>query len=132
VPPRPAGRRHEGHTGRDRRAHGVSRAGAGIWPGPKTATTRRRPAWHTGHRVRSRPVSRSIRAATGFVVSSAERLGCGGRLRRHRGEEGPAARELGRMAPVGEEPEVADPDEAAREDLDNTLQSSSPWAILTL
>jgi hypothetical protein len=36
------------------------------------------------------------------------------------------------MAPVGEEPEVADPDEAAREDVDNTLQSSSPWAILTL
>ncbi len=48
-------------------------------------------------------------------------FGRGGSLRRNRGEEGPTPCQLGRAAPVGEEPEVADPDEAAREDVDNTL-----------
>jgi hypothetical protein len=65
-----------------------ARRGTGIWPGRKTATTRRRPAWHTGHCSMSTPVSRRIRAATGFVVSSAERRprpsrehGAGGAIR---------------------------------------------------
>jgi len=39
-------------------------------------------------------------------------------LRRHRGEEGPTPRECGCAPSVGEEPEVADADEAAREDLE--------------
>ena len=65
VPPRVAGRRPERQRARDGRTHEVSNAGAGIWPGRRTATRRSRPAWHTGHRVMSTPVSRSIRAATG-------------------------------------------------------------------
>ncbi len=51
------------------------------------ATTRRRPAWHTGHWPMSTPVQRNIRAATGFVVSSAERLGRRRSLPWQRGEE---------------------------------------------
>jgi hypothetical protein len=42
----------------------VSGARTGRAPGPKTATTRRRPCRQTGHRVRSTPVNRCIRAAT--------------------------------------------------------------------
>jgi len=45
-------------------------------------------------------------------------LGPRSSLRRHRGEEGPTPRQLGRAPSVGEEPEVADPDEAAREDVE--------------
>ncbi len=41
---------------------------------------------------------------------------CGSRQGRRR-EECPIPRELGRAAPVGEEPEVADPDEARGEDV---------------
>jgi hypothetical protein len=59
-PPRLAGRHHEGHRGRDRWLHEVSRAGAGIWPGRKTVTWRRRPVRHTGHRVMSTPVTRNM------------------------------------------------------------------------
>jgi len=44
VPPRAAGRRPERQRARDGRTHEVSNAGAGRWPGRKTATTRRRPA----------------------------------------------------------------------------------------
>jgi hypothetical protein len=42
-------------------------------------------------------------------------LGSGGARRGRRREEGPTARELGGVPAVGEEAEVADPDEAARE-----------------
>ncbi len=63
-PPRRAGRRPEGYAAGDGRPHEVSRTGAGNWPGRKTATRRRCPAWHTGHRVRSTSVSRHIRTTT--------------------------------------------------------------------
>ena len=46
------------------------------------------------------------------------RLGRRGNGRRHRREERPAARELGPTPPVSEEAEVPDPDEAAREQVE--------------
>ncbi len=72
VPPHIAGRKHAEHGARGGRPYEVSRAGAGRWPGWKTATTpavspverRRRPASHAGHRVRSMSVSRRTRVAT--------------------------------------------------------------------
>ena len=76
----------KGRSAREGRSDEVSKAGAGIWPGPKRATKRRRPPRHTGHRVMSTPVKRNMREATGFVVSSAERLGPRGDRRRHCGE----------------------------------------------
>ncbi len=63
---------------------------------------RRRPAWHTGHWPMSTPVKRNRRVATGFVVSSAERLGSCGSRRWPRGEERPTPGQLRRAAPVGE------------------------------
>ncbi len=45
-------------------------------------------------------------------------LGRRGSFRRHGGEERPTPGQPGRAAPVGEEPEVADPDEAAGEDVE--------------
>ena len=65
APPCGAGHGRDGQTDRRRGPHEVSRAGVGRWPGRKTATTRRRPAWHTGHCSMSTPVTRSMRAATG-------------------------------------------------------------------
>ena len=64
VPPRAAGRGRDGQADRSERAHEVSGARTGRAPGPKTATTRRRPCRHTGHRVRSPPVNRCSRVAT--------------------------------------------------------------------
>lgn len=65
--PRPSarsGRGRDGQADRSERAHEVSGARTGRAPGPKTATTRRRPCRHTGHRVRSTPVNRCSRVAT--------------------------------------------------------------------
>ena len=56
-----AGRRPEGDAGGDGRPHEEAGRGAGR----KTATRRRRPAPHTGHRVRSTPISRNRRVTTG-------------------------------------------------------------------
>jgi hypothetical protein len=65
----------------------------------------------------STPVTRSMRVATGFVVSSAERVGCSRRRLWHRREKLSTPHELACAPAVGEEPEVADPDKAAREDV---------------
>ncbi len=109
VPPRRAGRRPEYQAGRGGRAHDVSRAGTGVWPGLKTARIRRRPAWHTGHSSMSTPVRRSMRAAAGSGAGGT----VGGTAVRSARQ-----RELGRAAPVGYESEVADAHEAPREDVE--------------
>ena len=83
VPPRTGGRRPEGPAARDGRTHEVSRAGAGMWSGRKRATTRRRPAWHTGQRVMSTPVTRNMREATGSGPVAASG-GTAARRARHR------------------------------------------------
>ncbi len=57
VPPRGAWCGCDGQKDRKRQTHKVSSAGAGIWPGRNTETTRRRLAWHTGHCSRSTPTA---------------------------------------------------------------------------
>jgi hypothetical protein len=56
---------------RDGRAHELSRAGAGKWPGRKTARRRRRPARHTGHWSMPTPAKRNMRVVTGSGVVGA-------------------------------------------------------------
>jgi hypothetical protein len=71
-PLRRAGSGRDGEGERCRGPHEVSRTGAGRWPGRKTSPKpavspverRRCPARHTGHRVMSTPVTRSMRVAT--------------------------------------------------------------------
>ena len=82
-PPQMAGRGDDWGVADRRRTHEVSKGGTGRAPGRKTAATRSRPPRHTGHRVMSTPVRRSMSAATG----SAEAGGSGGtaaRSARHR------------------------------------------------
>jgi len=53
-----------------------ARRGTGSWPGRRTATRRRRPAWHTGHWPMSTPVKRNMRVATGSGPAGAVVMGC--------------------------------------------------------
>ncbi len=111
-----AGRGREWQADHRGRAPEVSHTGSGRAPGRRRPTTCGRPARHTEHRVMSIPVKRGTRSATGFVVSTAERLGRRGSRRWPRREERSTPGQLRRAGPVGQEPEVPDADEAVGED----------------